>query len=235
MFNRIQTPKRYTFIVDQVLDLLEQGQLTKGDKLPSEAALTEMFGVSRATVRQALSALEVLGVIEAMAGKGNYVKNRIDISALRYRSKALGREISPEELLETRKFLESDVAEVAARKSKPSDLHALDKCLNEFRAQIKSKEIDYSKLGQLDRNFHLLLAKATHNAALVQMMRFIIRSLRGQVWINLKSKSLATPGHLEKYLADHEAVLKALQSENGQNARNIMYQHIHSIEKDLFG
>jgi len=234
MFSRIQTTKRYTFIVDQVLDLLEQGQLMKGDKLPSEAALTEMFGVSRATVRQALSALEVLGVIEAMAGKGNYVKNRIDISALRYRSKALGREISPEELLETRKLLESDVAEVAARKSKPSDLIALERCLNEFRSHIKSKKIDYNKLGQLDRTFHLLLARATHNAALVQMMRFIIRSLRGQIWINLKSKSLATPGHLEKYLTDHEAILQALQSENGQDARSIMYRHIDSVEKDLF-
>jgi len=237
MFEKVHPQKAYTFIIEQIFDLVERGELKQGDRLPSELVLTEQFGVSRPTVRQALSALEILGVIETKGGKGNFIRDQLDLESLKYRSKGLERQISPAELLESRKLLEADIADLAAVKSEASDIKAIEKCLNQFKRQIKRdlKEIDFDKIGQLDRDFHLLLAKATHNSALLQMMRFIIRGLRGEMWVNLKKKSLATPGHLEKYLAEHEAIFKAIKDRNKKEARDIMYRHIDDVERDLFG
>ena len=236
MFEKIHPQKAYTFIIDQIHDLVERGELKEGDRLPSEMILTGQFGVSRPTVRQALSALEILGVIETKGGKGNFIKENLDLESLKYRSKGLERQTSPAELLESRKLLEADISELAAVKSEASDIKAIEESLKRFKRQIKRdlKEIDYDKIGQLDRDFHLLVAKATHNSALLQMMRFIIRGLRGELWVNLKKKSLATPGHLEKYLGEHEAVFKAIKDRNRKAARDIMYKHINDVERDLF-
>jgi GntR family transcriptional repressor for pyruvate dehydrogenase complex len=237
MFEKIQPQKAYTYIVNQILDLVERGDLVNGDKLPSEYVLSEKFGVSRPTMKQALSALEVLGVIETKGGKGNFVRDHLDLKSVRYRSKGLERQISPVDLLESRKLLEADIAELAAVKAEPEDLRAIEDCLNQYKRAISKKitEIDYDKVGRLDRDFHLLIAKATHNSALLQMMRFIISGLKGEVWVNLKKKSLATPGHLERYLSEHEAILKAVRNRQNNKAREIMYQHLHDVERNLFG
>lgn len=237
MFEKIRTKRAYSHIVEQILNLVERGELLAGDKLPPEIVLTERFGISRPTLREALSALEVLGIVEARGGDGNYIKNQLNIESLRYQSKELEQEISPEELLESRKLLEADIAELAARKSERSDITAIEKNLSKFKSLIEgeSEEIDYERLGQLDRSFHLLLAKATHNAALIQMMRFVIRGLKGLIWTNLKEKSLATPVRRKKYLSEHEAVLQAVRNRNPKKAREVMYNHIDGIEKDLFG
>jgi GntR family transcriptional repressor for pyruvate dehydrogenase complex len=199
--------------------------------------LTERFGISRPTLREALSALEVLGIVEARGGDGNYIRDQLDIESIRYQSRELEQEIRPEELLESRKLLEADIAEVAARKSEPSDITAIEKNLSQFRSMIEgeSEEIDYQRLGQLDRSFHLLIAKATHNAALTQMMRFVIRGLKGHIWINFKEKSLATPIRRKKYLSEHEALLQAVRNRNPKKAREVMHKHIEGVEKDLFG
>jgi len=237
MFNKILRQKSYRYILDQILDLVEKGKLKPGDKLPSESILTKDFGVSRPTVRQALSALEVLGILECKGGKGNYIKDYFNLDSLRYKSRELEQTISPEELIETRKFLEADIAQLAAVRSEPLDITRIEKNLNRFRNLIErdSEAINYDKLGKLDREFHLLISKATHNTALVQMMRYIIRGLRGQIWINLKEKSFAIPGRPKKYYSEHYEIFKAIRNRNEKKAREKMYDHIHGVEQDIFG
>ena len=67
------------------------------------------------------------------------------------------------------------------------------------------------------------------------MMGFIILGLRGHIWVNLKEKSLATPGRPSRYLADHQEIFQAIQNRNPNRAREMMYTHIERIENDLFG
>ena len=78
MFNKVQTKKVYMKIVEQVRDLIKDGRLKPGDKLPPEQVLVEKFGTSRPSVREALSALEILGITESRGGKGNFIKNNFN-------------------------------------------------------------------------------------------------------------------------------------------------------------
>ena len=237
MFNKIQPQKAYVYILQQILDLVQNGKLKAGDKLPPESILTQNFGASRPTIRQALSALEVLGVIETKGGKGSYVQNHLNFDYLRYQSTELERATSPAELLESRKLLEACIAELAAVKSTPEDIALLEKNFHKYKDSIEksSGKIDHDKLFQLDMEFHLLLVKSTHNRALIQMMRYTVRGLKGQVWIKLKEKSLGIPGRLNRCLEEHHDILEAVRRRHHQEAREKMFQHISGIEMNFFG
>jgi DNA-binding FadR family transcriptional regulator len=236
MFKRIQAQKSYVYIMEQIVELVENGRLKPGDQLPSESTLTKNFGASRPTVRQALTGLEVLGIVRSQGGKGSYIQDHLDFDSLRYKSRKLERSISPAELLESRKMLETEIAQLAAVKANPTDIAMIYKSLSNFKDLVNgdTRKIDYDRLFQLDREFHLLVAKATHNAALVQMMQYIIRGLRDPMWLNLKGKSLAIPGRFEKYLSEHSEILRAIKNRNEKKAREGMYKHIRGIEKDFF-
>ena len=199
-------------------------------------ALTEKFGVSRPTIRQALSALEVLGAIECVGGKGNYIRDRINLESLRYRSRKLEEQISPEEILECRKIVESGIVVLAAKKAEQSDIVSLEKYVDEYRklAQSKCDKNVFDKIMQNSRDFHFALAKATQNAALIQIMRFVIRAAKAPVWLNLRDKMLARQDRLEKHLAEHEDILNSVKNGNGEKAKEIMKAHIKSIGKDVF-
>ncbi len=237
MFNKIQPQKAYVYILQQILDLVQNGKLKAGDKLPPEFTLTQNFGASRPTIRQALSALEVLGVIETKGGKGSYIQDHLNFDYLRDQSMELERITSPAELLESRKVLEASIAELAAVKSTSEDIALLEKNFDKYKDSIKKSpgKIDHDKLFQLDMEFHLLLGKSTHNRALIQMMRYTVRGLKGQVWIKLKEKSLGIPGRLKSCLKEHHEILEAVRSRNQQEAREKMFQHISGIEINFFG
>ena len=236
MFKKIPNLKAYSYIVEQILHLIESGNLIQGEKLPSEVILAEKFGVSRPTIRQALSALEVLGVIECVGGKGNFIRDQINLESLRYQSRKLEGQISPEEILECRKIVEPGIAVLAARKAEQSDILDLERCVDEYGNLIQSKydKIVFEKIVQNSRAFHLALAKATHNAALVQIMRFVIRTAKTEVWLNLENKMLARRDRLEKHLSEHEDILSSVKNRNDEKAKEIMQGHIESIGKDVF-
>jgi len=236
MFQKIQARKSYAYIMEQIISLVKSGKLKPGDKLPPETTLTKNFGASRPTVRQALTALEVLGIVRSQGGKGNYIQDHLDFDSLQYKSRELERSISPAELIESRKLVEPEIAQLAAVKNTPEDIIMIDKSLSNFRELLNEDptRIDYDKLFQLDREFHLLIAKATHNAALVQVMKYVVRGLKGPMWVKLKGKSLAIPGRFEKYLSEHSEILRSIKNLDEKKAREAMHKHIRGIEKDFF-
>jgi len=81
MFEKVQTRKVYMEIVEQIQDLIKRGRLKPGDKLPAERILADKLGVSRPPLREALSALEILGIIESRGGKGNFIKDSFDLTS----------------------------------------------------------------------------------------------------------------------------------------------------------
>ena len=106
MFNKVKTKKVYIKIVEQILDLIKEGRLKSGDKLPPEQVLAEKFGTSRPSVREALSALEILGITESRGGRGNFIKDTPRYPLYEQEVMELEEEESPFELLEARKALE---------------------------------------------------------------------------------------------------------------------------------
>ena len=119
MLTPIKSEKVYKIIMKQIKDIVKSGELKRGDKLPSERELALRLNVSRTSVREAIKALETLGLVESKHGGGNYIKNDFEDILLEPLSIAfmlLGSNNS--EILELRKVIEPEVASMAAKNIK---------------------------------------------------------------------------------------------------------------------
>ena len=229
MFEKVQTRKVYMEIVEQIQNLIKEGKLKSGDKLPPERILAEKLGVSRPPLREAISALEILGIIESRGGKGNFIKNTFNSTSYAQRLKELEKEESPFELLEARKVVETEIAGLAAEKASSEDIKEIEEALDEMRNALN----DTPRAMEFDRQFHVAIAKAAHNSILFQMMNFLADGLKESLWVNIKEKSWALPGHPQKYLEEHTKLLEAIKNGDKKLARRTMYNHLADVEVDL--
>lgn len=143
MFKKLKTKKVYMKIVEQIQDLIKEGKLKLGDKLSPEHILAEKFGTSRPSVREALSALEILGVIESRGGKGNFIKGNLDSPLYEQRFRELQEEESPFELLEARKAVETEIAGLAAEKATPEDIREIEEALDRMENALNDTPRGY--------------------------------------------------------------------------------------------
>ena len=216
-------------IVEQITNLVEKGKLKPGDRLPPEHVLAEKFGASRPSVREALSALEILGVIESRAGRGNFIKNSLNLPSYRKKLEELEREESPFELLEARKIIESQIASLAAQRATEEDISAIQDSLNKMKNALP----DIPRVMKFDREFHLGVAKAAHNSVLFSIMNYIADGLKEELFMKLKKKSLSTPGRPQKYVIHHTQILDAIRNKNSEEAYRRIYNHLVDVERDL--
>jgi len=230
MFKKVETEKVYMKIVKQMLDLIKEGKLKPGDKLPSERLLTEKFGASRPSLREALSALEILGIIESRGGKGNFIRNDLKSPSYEEKIKELQEEQSPFELLEVRKVIETETASLAAKRYTQEDLDIMEKLIN----KIKEPPAEISYALDLDYQFHLSIAKATHNTLFIQIMIYLTEGLKEDLWRNTARKTWNIPGHPQRCIQEHTAIFNAIKDRNSKNAKERMYEHLIGVEKDLF-
>jgi len=229
VFKKVRTKKVYMHIVEQIQDLIKEGKLKPGDKLPSEHILAGKFGASRPSVREALTALEILGITESRGGKGNFIRDNLRSPLYEQRFKELEEEESPFELLEARKAVETEIAGLAAEKATSEDIREIEKALDRMENTLD----DTPRVMEFDRKFHIAIAKAAHNSILFQMMNYLADGLKESLWVNIKEKSWALPGHPQKYLEEHTKLLEAIKKGDKKAARRTMYSHLADVEEDL--
>jgi len=216
--------------VEQIRKLIMEGKLKPGDKLPSEQELAEQFGISRPSVREAMSALEILGIAERRVGKGNFIKDNSPPSSF-YEEEILEleQEESPFELLEARKVLETEIAGLASQKASPEEIAAIELSFKNMREALGN----IPKMMEIDREFHINIAKAAHNNLLFSMMLNISDLLKERLWVNMKEKIWNLPGYPQKYLQEHSTILEAIKRKDEKSARKAMYFHLAILEEDL--
>ena len=229
MFNKVQTKKVYMKIVEQVRDLIKEGRLKPGDKLPPEQVLAEEFGTSRPSVREALSALEILGITESRGGKGNFIKDNLNFPLYEQKFRELEEEESPFELLEARKVLETEIVGLAAKNATEEEIVTIQGSLNKMKGAVTN----IPEIMEFDREFHINIARAAHNSLLFSMMIYLTDLLKEKLWINLKEKSWSIPGHPQKYFEEHNEILNTIKNKDSKGARNRMYDHLAGVERDL--
>jgi len=229
VFKKVRTKKVYMHIVEQIQDLIKEGKLKPGDKLPSEHILAGKFGASRPSLREALTALEILGITESRGGKGNFIRDNLRSPLYEQRFKELEEEESPFELLEARKAVETEIAGLAAEKATSEDIREIEKALDRMENTLD----DTPRVMEFDRKFHIAIAKAAHNSVLFQMMNYLADGLKESLWVNIKEKSWALPGHPQKYLEEHTKLLEAIKKGDKKAARRTMYSHLADVEEDL--
>jgi DNA-binding FadR family transcriptional regulator len=214
-------PRRlYRQIADQLRSLIGAGEWPLGSRLPPERDLAAQLGVSRPSVREALIALEVEGLVEVRMGSGVYV-TALDGSAAAARG--VGEALGPFDIIRARALIESELAAVAARQGDAALARRL-------RAAIKAMEDDVAR-GVMplrgDRDFHLALAEASANAALVRVVLELFDERNNPLFEQL-GRHFENARSWRAAVAEHRAVLRAVAAGEPAAARKAMQAHLQN-------
>jgi DNA-binding FadR family transcriptional regulator len=213
-----QEPRLYRVVADRIQQLIRDEDIKPGERLPSERDLAAKLSVSRASLREALLALELGGVIDVRGGSGVYVSDIADDEASPAEAGP-----GPFEVLSARRVIESEVAAIAARVATDSAIDAILSAVLE----MERDHADKASNELADRNFHLAIARATGNSALVGAIDYLW-SQRGRLWQKLKEHFQTEELRLET-LADHRRILAAIAAHDPAAARRAMRAHLERV------
>lgn len=201
---------------------MQKELLRPGDRLPSERELAQRFRVSRVTVRQALSVLQAMGLIDSRVGDGTFA--RADGQSLTVTVLASVLHSPPGSLaeqLELRRLLEPQVARLAAERATEADLWEMrDRLVQQRERHARGQAFVDEDIG-----FHLAIARATQNALLVRMIESIHELLRGS-----RERSLGTAAGRERSLRWHGKIEAAIAGGDAQAAFDDMLGHLLDVE-----
>lgn len=219
----VEPQRLYRVIADQLRSLIAAGEFAVGTRLPAERDLSKQLGVSRPSVREALIALEVEGVIEVRTGSGIYVRNKAP--AAKPRSGKLTLPASavwgPLELMRARELVESEVAAQAARNAKRADIATMRDALAQMHTAASAGQ--NPRAG--DEAFHLAVAQASGNAVLHDTVRQYWNAQQNPLFTRM-SDYFDNPRSWKAAWAEHTLLLDAISSHDVQAARLAMQQHL---------
>lgn len=236
MFEQLKTKKFNQLIIEQIKTLIENGTLKKGDKLPSERTLAEQFGTSRASIREAMSALDMMGVIETRTGSGNYIKIDIEESQI---DEALIREILANhelfDIYEAREAIEPSLIYLAAERRTENDLKEFKKINDKLDKISKTMKDDTKKIYEYmeeDRKFHLKIAEMSHNPILFKLYASISLLLKEETWLELKRVDILNKGANQTEL-EHREIAKSIIDGDSNEAKEKLHIHLQRIKEGL--
>lgn len=217
-------------IVVQLCQMIRQGQLRPGDRLPSERELSEQLQVSRASLREALRALEIAGVVVAKQGGGTYIREVFDDGILSPLSLVLDASTDlVGDLWEVRSIFEPAVASRAAIRAQPDDIAALDRIV-EQQHDFLNRDIPNESWLESDRAFHIAVARASRNEVSVRVIRLINELLHEG------RRHFAThSGRREHAYIWHRDIFARIRAGEPQQARDAMMRHLCEVEEFIVG
>jgi DNA-binding FadR family transcriptional regulator len=231
-FQSIEPRRLYRQIADQIRELIRAGEFVAGARLPPERDLAKQLGVSRPSVREALIALEVEGLVEVRIGSGIYVlgpgvKPEGDEGAAggaaRNEVHALA---GPFELMRARYTIESECAALAAKSASKAQIVGIEEALEQMHREFEHEKQPLSG----DRLFHLRVVEATGNGALVAVVKMLWEERMGPLYKRLEHH-YDTPALWTAAMAEHRAVLKAIAEHDVAGARGAMQRHLNKAYK----
>lgn len=228
-YKRIKPKKIYEEVSDDIIERVKSGQLAPGDRLESVEQLAKNYGVSRSAVREALSGLRMMGLVEMQQGEGTFITS-FDASAftLPAATALIMQREDIKELSAVRRMLEIGTVTLAAQHYLPEDLQLLETAL-----QLMKNAQGEGKLGeQADLDFHLAIAKATHNKMLINLVasvsditlesmretrRLLFYSEKGMNWL----------------YEDHLRIFNAIKARDAELAEKEMHRHLTAVDHVL--
>jgi len=225
----IKTRRIYEEIVEQIRQLVAEGELKPGDRLPSERELSERLQVSRASVREALSALEMMGLLEVRSGEGTYIR-QVNMEAI---VAPLAWVLSLErdavlQLLEVRKILEVQAAGLAAERAEEDEISELGEALEAMRDDLVTGQLGV----KADHRFHYAVAQATHNQILIRLMHAISDTME-QTLKTSRMKMYESKGTPQRLLEEHVAIYEAIKRRDSGEAQEKMLSHLVGVEQEM--
>lgn len=227
-YKPIRTKKIYEQVADSLLESLKNGTLKSGDKLDSVEVLAKNFNVGRSAIREALSALRAMGILEMRQGEGTYVKSfEASRFSLPVSVAFLMKSEDMKDLLEVRQILEVGAAGSAAASRTNKDLESMRSALKAMEEAKGNGELGE----QADLAFHMALVDASQNQMLINLMQSVseimVQAMRET------RKLLHTHEGTERLLQEHKLILKAIESQDEEEARTAMFNHLRNVEDSL--
>ncbi|MFC2625079.1 FadR/GntR family transcriptional regulator [Propionibacterium acidifaciens] len=212
-------------VAQHLLSHFGTGPLSTGDRVPPERALAEKLGVGRSAVREALAALELLGLVEVRPGAGTYVRGTTsDLLPKTLTWGMLLGDNDTRQLLEVRSALEVESARLAAERAEERDLGLLRDSIESMREALP----DLEKVIPLDYRFHVVLADGCRNGLAADMLR-TCRTLLS-IWLD---RALRSEADAVESLGEHEMILRAVERHDVEAAEQAMRAHMRTATKRL--
>lgn len=210
----------YRVVAARIQDLIREENIKPGTRLPAERDLSAKLNVSRASLREALIALELSGVVEVRGGSGVYVSEQASAP-----SDVAEGGPGPFEVLAARRLIESEVAGIAAKMATDSAIDAILRAATEMEKHHEDRASNEAA----DRNFHMAIARATGNTALVGVVETLWNQ-RGTMWHKLK-EHFQTEELRQQTLNDHRNIVSAIAAHDAAGARQAMRAHLERVTK----
>lgn len=221
-FTAIKPKKVSTQIAEQIRTSVLAGEFNPGEKLPPERELAEMFGVSRPSVREALNILASSGLVETYQGGGTVVRSLVENAAGTPLSELIRIDGDRAlDVIEVRKGMESWTAWYAAMRALPEDIRRIKVVVDGMERNLE----EFKASEDLDANFHMLVARATHNVVWSHMMQSIfdaVQEFQRDVW---RAVYLTKEDHTLLY-SHHLRIYEMIRDRDPEGAREAMNEHL---------
>ncbi|HDR7563931.1 FadR family transcriptional regulator [Bacillus mycoides] len=231
-YKSIKPKKIYEEVSEAILTMIKNGTLKPGDKLLPVHQLAEQFQVGRSAVREALSALRAMGLIEMKQGEGTYVRN-FDPSSLTksLNNKLLMKKEDILNLLEVRKVLEVGAVRAAAAKRTEANLQNMKQWLDEM-----AKSIGDEKAGEkADFHFHMGIAESSHNNILLELMNHVSEMIAETIGESRRIILYGEQTTSERLLEEHQSIYDAVLKQDVELAQQAMLDHLTNVEHIVTG
>lgn len=230
-FKSIKTSKVSESIVEQLEEMILNGALKAGDKLPPERELAQQLEVSRPSLREALVIMEAKGLLQVRRGGGTYVCDVVAQTVTDPLVHLLKRRAeSTFDVLELRLALEEVAAHFAALRASDTDRNVLHQRWEAL--EVSYENYDLAANADADVEFHMAIADASHNVALALVMRGLFNLLRTTIRDNLE-KIYAEPGSIDLIRNQHRKVLDAVVSGQPEAAREASHTHLAFVQETM--
>jgi GntR family transcriptional repressor for pyruvate dehydrogenase complex len=211
-------PRLYEQVVARLREYVQAEGLREGDRIPPERDLADRLGVSRTSVRQAIVALEVQGLVEVRHGGGTYLlRDRLDAEPLEV---MIARRRRLPDVLDARDALETKLAALAAVRRTDKDLEEIDAALAAMTDAVQRGELAVAE----DQGFHAAVTAAAHSRLLADFMAEISLSIAES-----RTESLRQPGRPAQSLNQHKLIAEAIRSGDPDAAAHAMHTHVDSV------
>lgn len=221
----IEPQRLYRKIAAQIAALVEAGEFRLGERLPPERDLSEQLGVSRSSVREAIIALEIEGIVEVRSGSGIYVRSRGP------RDATLGlppSPLGPFDVIKARTLLETEIAVLAVGNATDGQLARIEECL----AALHLVVVGEPELIAADRDFHLSIARASGNMAYVLLLDTLWDHRTTPLYYRLENHFHSSKVWKQSMM-EHDEIFAALKARDAARSTAAMRAHMHNAEKRL--
>ncbi len=211
-------------VVRAIQERLERGTLQPGARLPSERELARQLGASRSSIREALRALELAGLIRSQHGGGTFVADPLPASVATPLAQYLDRQrANLRDLFEARQMIEPRLAFLAAERASREDVEAIRAALE--RQERADREGDLEAAATADRSFHQAVAEATHNQTFIMLHNYLSDLVAGS-----RRDAADSAARRAQALVDHRAIFEAIARHDAPAASAAMLQHVRNVE-----